>query len=582
MNVLFPQTNPFRQMQDLSGIWELRFDAQESGEAAGWAAGFTGGRPVAVPASWNDQFMDAREVFGPAWYQTTFARPWGWEDRRVWLRFGSVNYLARVWLNGVLLGAHEGGHLPFALEVTGQLHPEANLLVVRVDGRLTADSVPAGNVPLALAEATVAFNYYPAATFDFFPFCGIHRPVTLVATPLTALQDITVTTALRGSTGIVRVQTTSVGDGALHPRIRLAGHGREFASAVTLDDAGTLELEVPEAALWQPGSPHRYDLTVELLEGSTPRDRYTLPIGIRTVAIAGDQLLLNGRPIMLRGFGRHEDFPVIGRGAAPAVMVKDMALLEWIGANSFRTTHYPYAEETMELADRLGYLVIAETPAVGMYLHEAGAEHRLDLCRHYVEQLIARDKNHPSVIMWSLANEPRSAVPEAAPFFRNLYDLAKSLDATRPVTIVSRYGLEEESFDFCDVVCVNRYFGWYTDSGQIDVGVAHLSAELDDLHARYPKPVLLSEFGADTLAGWHAEPGEMFSEEYQADLLEANIAMLHQKPYLIGYHVWNLCDFKTGQGIIRVGALNLKGVFTRDRRPKLAAHRLRARWKTSS
>jgi len=234
----------------------------------------------------------------------------------------------------------------------------------------------------------------------------------------------------------------------------------------------------------------------------------------------------------------------------------------------------------MELADRLGFLVIDEIPAVSLFFAPAGLERRLSLCRQYVQELIARDKNHPSVIMWSLANEPHSLRPAAKPFFRELYDLCKSLDPTRPATVVSHVGVNEESFEFLDIMCLNRYNGWYTQPGQLDAGCAALSAELDAMYARFNKPLIMTEFGADTISGHHAEPPEMFSEEYQVELLTRYIKLLRSKPFVVGEHVWNLCDFKTGQAVHRMGGLNLKGVFTRDRRPKLAAHRLRQLWNT--
>jgi beta-glucuronidase len=233
----------------------------------------------------------------------------------------------------------------------------------------------------------------------------------------------------------------------------------------------------------------------------------------------------------------------------------------------------------MELADRLGFLVIDETPAVGLYFRQESLERLRTLCRQYVQELIGRDKNHPCVMMWSLANEPHSERPEAKPFFQELYDLAKALDPTRPVTVVSFLGAAEEAFEFCDVVCLNRYLGWYTEPGRIEDGCIKLSAELDALHQRYPKPLILAEFGADTIPGCHAQPPEMFSEEYQVEFLTRYIEVLNSKPYVVGQHVWNLCDFKTCQGIRRMGGINYKGVFTRDRRPKMAAHRLRQLWK---
>ncbi len=260
-------------------------------------------------------------------------------------------------------------------------------------------------------------------------------------------------------------------------------------------------------------------------------------------------------------------------------MVKDYALLSWIGANSFRTSHYPYSEPMLDLADRLGFLVIDETPAVGLFFRQDGLEKRSRLCRQYIQEMIARDKNHPSVIMWSLANEPHSTSPDARTFFEPLFAQARTLDPTRPVTLASFVGAAEAAFEFCDVVCLNRYLGWYSNSGNLDEAIPLLSAELDALHEKFPKPILLTEFGADALPGHHAQPPEMFSEEYQADLIVRYIELLRQKPYVVGEHVWNLCDFKTAQGITRAGALNHKGVFTRDRRPKLAAHRLRELWK---
>ncbi len=181
--------------------------------------------------------------------------------------------------------------------------------------------------------------------------------------------------------------------------------------------------------------------------------------------------------------------------------------------------------------------------------------------------------------MWSLANEPHSTPPYARSFFEGLYQEAKTLDPTRPVTLVSFLGSAEQSFEFCDVVCLNRYQGWYSHGGDLDKAILQLSVELDELHEKFNKPIILTEFGADAIPGQHAQPPEMFSEEYQADLLTRTIELLRQKPYMLGEHIWNLSDFKTSQGILRAGGMNYKGVFTRDRQPKLAADRIRKLWR---
>jgi beta-glucuronidase len=575
--MLSPQSNAFRQQSTLNGYWDLRFDPADEGQQAGWTNGFTQGRPAAVPASWNDQFEDGRDYLGQTWYQTTFELPWGWNatQQKIWLRFESVNYLAEAWLNGVPLGSHEGGHLPFEFDITPHLQPERNMLVVCADGKLALDRVPPGNLKPGMQAFPM--SQFPATTFDFFPYCGIQRPVSLHVTPIDRITDVTVITEISGRNGRIKVRLNYSGSESVIAQVSLGGTNISAETAISGSSAEVV-VDVPDAKFWSPASPHLYDLTVSLSRGGKMIDRYTLPVGIRTIAVEGNQLLLNGEPVYLRGFGRHEDFPVTGRGLVPAVIVKDYALMKWMGANSFRTTHYPYSEEMMNLADRLGFLVIDETPAVGLFFQEEGIERRLEMCRQYTQELIARDKNHPSVIMWSLANEPHSAHPAAKAFFRNLYDLARDLDKTRPITVVSHVGVQEEAFEFVDVVCMNRYYGWYTQTAQLDEGLPLLEQELDALYERYHKPIIMTEFGADAMSGHHAQPPELFSEEYQADLITRYIELFKTKPYMIGEHIWNLCDFKTSQAVHRMNSLNLKGIFTRDRRPKLAAHRVRELW----
>lgn len=577
--MIYPQNNSFRQFQDLSGFWDFRLDPKDSGLSKGWSKGFPQDRLIAVPSSWNDQYQDTRDYLGPAWYQTRFDLPWGFKDKHLSIRFGSVNYLAQVWLNGTKLGEHEGGHLPFVLETTPHLKPKDNLLVVRVEGLLAPNRVPPGNVP---PDPKDRFNNFfnPPASFDFFPYCGIHRPVLLVATPQTSIQDITVITDISGKTGAVKVEVATDSSQSLTARFCLTGFDRKVIAVKAIGPGKTTALlSVPNARLWAPGSPNLYQLKVEMVQNNEIIDQIDLPVGIRTIRVKGSRFLLNGKPIHLRGFGRHEDFPVTGRHLPAAVVVKDYELMKWVGANSFRTSHYPYSEEILDLADRMGFLVIDETPAVGLFFNEEGLGKRLELCRQYTQELIDRDKNHPSVILWSLANEPHSHRPAARGFFKNLADLARSLDKTRPITLASYIGLKEEAFQFLDAVCVNRYFGWYSEEGDLDKACEKLPKDMETIHRRFQKPLILTEFGADAIPGHHAEPPEMFSEEYQAEMIERYLKVLDKLPYVAGAHIWNLCDFKTAQAPHRPGAMNWKGVFTRDRRPKLAAHVLRKQWR---
>lgn len=570
--MLYPQQNRYRNRMNLSGIWHFQADPDEHGRDWAWYDGLPDPDFIAVPASWNDQIPHLRDFFGPLWYETTFSIPQLWRGRRFWLRFGSVNYHAHVYLNGYHLGEHVGGHLPFEFDATDHILPANNRLVVRVDGRLSPETVPPGYLPpderdVFLSQA----SGYPPASFDFFPFAGIHRPVILYTTGSACLQDIAVKTTLERGNARIAVHVDHENASAL--RIRLDGGPWQ-----SVDDNGDGLLELDSPRLWRPGRPQLYELTVEALDGSSVTDQYKLPVGVRTVRVEGDQLLLNDEPITLRGFGRHEDFPVVGRGEMPALIIKDHQLMQWVGANSFRTSHYPYSEEVMYLADRTGTLVIDETPIVGMHFRPEGMDTRRSLSHQYVRELIARDKNHPSVIMWSLANEPHSNREGHVEFFTELISLAHALDDTRPITITSYIGLEEEAFRHCDVVCMNRYNGWYTELGQIDKGVAVLEAELDALYEKFKKPIIMTEFGVDTLPGAHSVPSEMFTEEYQVEFLTAYINLFDRKPYIIGQHVWNMCDFKTTQEVRRVMGMNFKGVFTRDRRPKAAAHALRRLW----
>ncbi len=223
---------------------------------------------------------------------------------------------------------------------------------------------------------------------------------------------------------------------------------------------------------------------------------------------------------------------------------------------------------------------------------EEGIAARLAQCKQQIAELIARDKNHPSVIMWSIANEPivsqggfaamggPSKLHEAAkPFFTELFALVHRLDPTRLVTveapIASGY---VDWLTLCDVLCIHRYTGWYTLSGQLSAAFESLAKDLDQLHEQYRKPIAITEFGADTIAGAHGEPAEMWTEEYQVEMLRGYLDVAAARPFVVGMHVWNFADFKTGQSILRAGGLNRKGVFTRDRQPKMAAHLLRERW----
>jgi len=344
---------------------------------------------------------------------------------------------------------------------------------------------------------------------------------------------------------------------------------------------------------WQCEDPYLYLLEVEHGDPADA-DHYPLPVGIRTVRVEGTRLLLNGQPVQLRGFGMHEDAALRGKGHDDARMVRDFALLKWTGANSFRTSHYPYAEEVLDYADRQGLLVIDEAPAVGLHFslgHQgdpgartfgAGAigEQAQAAHRAAIRELIGRDRNHPSVVAWSIANEPDSAEPAARDYFAPLVRVARELDPSRPVCFANVATAPPDLdvvTDLFDLVCVNRYYGWYVDTGDLEAAERNLEAELR-AWARHGKPILVTEFGADAMPGRHALPPTAWSEEYQAQLIEMSIRVFRRVPEVIGEHVWNFADFLTAQAVHRPGG-NHKGVFTRDRQPKAVSWLLRELWR---
>jgi len=577
--MLYPQSNAYRQCTDLSGFWEFRVDPKNTGVESGWHEGLENTRPIAVPASWNDQFEDWRDYLGNAWYQTRFDLPWGWEQQRVFVRFCSVNYIAEVWLNGARLGEHEGGHLPFEFDITPHMRRSDNLLVVRVDGSLDERRVPPGNVPYH-PDDTYPFPSYPNTNYPFFPYCGIQQPVLLYTRPNGAVTDLKVTTDIREGNGIVRVTVIRGVTDSATIRVTVHGYGAEVQKEVeTSQESVELVLSIPHAALWSPQNPSLYDLTVQLSSGLGTYDEYTLPIGIRTVKVEGTDILLNGEKLALKGFGRHEDFPVTGRGTVPAVVIKDLSLMRWMGANCFRTAGYPVAEEVLSLADRMGWLVIDESPVAGLCFAGIGLEKRYNLARQITKEFVARDRNHPSVIMWSLAGEPHSRRGASKLFLDRMRRDASELDNTRPFTVVSMVGLDEAAFDTLDVVCVNLHPAWDTQPGQIREGMNEFASALDAIHEKWDKPIIVTEVSGEAIAGQHALPSEMWSEEYQAEMIAGAVQALRNKPYVAGVLVGPLADFKTPQSTVSPTGMNLQGIFTRDRRPKLAAHSLRTLWR---
>jgi beta-glucuronidase len=601
--MLRPQDGPTRERRRLDGLWRFVRDDQGVGRAQEWwRSPLQGSREMPVPASYNDITTDAalRNHVGDVWYQTTARVPRGWAGERVVLRFDSATHRAVVWVDDTQVVAHEGGYTPFEADITALATPGAELrITVVVDNRLSWQSIPPGVVEHG-SDGPRQIYYH-----DFFNYAGLHRSVWLYATPRTHLSDLRVVTGLEGTTGTVDYGIDlSGGDppGADRYEVRIVlrdPEGGEVARAT----GPVGRLVVPDVHPWAPGDGHLYDLTAEIVDtendsgrGDEVVDSYTLAVGIRTVEVRGTEFLVNGKPFHFTGFGKHEDAPFRGKGHDDVLLVHDFELLDWIGANSFRTSHYPYAEEVLDLADRRGILVIDETAAVGQNTGLGGAAFggqryetftddtinaaSREVHAQAIRELVARDRNHPSVVMWSIANEPESHTEAARAYFEPLFALTREIDPSRPISfanvMMAPHGKCLVS-QYADVLMLNRYYGWYVHSGDLAAAERAWQTELE-AWAGDGKPIIITEYGADTLSGLHAVVPQPWSEEYQVEYLEMNHRVFDRIPAVVGEQVWNFADFATKSGIIRVDG-NKKGVFTRDRRPKSAAFALRRRWR---
>ena len=565
----------------LDGFWNFQAE-QTADDSEDWSHALSDPVQLAVPGSWNEQREDLFKFFGPGWYQRRVHVPAEWKAQALWLRVGAAHYKTRAWLNGVLLGDYEGGSLPSEYDATeAAKFGEDNVLTICVDGSLDPWGLPPAKEGADSREERVGFfNQDPPVTYDFFPFAGIHRSVWFYTTSRNRIEDITVTTVLTEKQDEATVQVNAqVTDPEAVEKLSALIEGETFELHRDRE-AGLFRGELPmtNPRLWDVGQPELYEVTLRLENADRSTDRFCQTFGIRDVRVDEKGLRLNGRHVYLTGFGKHEDSDFYGRGYNPALVVRDYEMLRWVGANSFRTAHYPYAEEIYDMADRQGVLVIGETPFVGMnermFTPEIEAK-----ALPMIERMIARDKNHPSVVAWSLANEPYIKTDAALAFFQAMARTARRCDSTRPITYVGHVEVaDNRAAPDYDFFCLNKYYGWYVGHGNIDATLEGLSNKLDEFYQAFGKPMMITEFGADAVPGMHSWPAQPFSEEFQAEIVEKQWEVIRRKDYIFGVHLWNFADFKTSQTLSRI-IHNRKGAFTRDRTPKLVAHSLRRLWK---
>lgn len=481
------------------------------------------GPAMEIPGAWNAATPELRYYDGLIWFQRRFDADGLKPGQRSFLRFEAVNYRAFVYLNGKTIGRHEGGFTPFVLEVTEALRAKDNRLVVGVDSRHDAQSIP--------GEIT-----------DWDNYGGITRPVRLIHAPSTFIDDATLRLNEAGRlVGSLQLNGAQAAGQAVSLRIKALGlqaQGKTDAQGVaTFDVAAPATLK-----RWAPESPTLYEI-----EFSSASDRVGDLMGFRTIAVQGNQILLNGKPVFLRGVSIHEE----EIGANPARRLNEVnarALLtevkQGLHGNYVRLSHYPHSETMLRLADELGLLVWSEIPVYWTVDWDNPAV--LLKAQRQQAETIYRDRNRAALVLWSVGNETPVA-DKRTRFHTALAKTVRELDPSRLISaalLVERQGdairIADPLLDQLDVMAINTYAGWYGDDSLADL--AKLRWELPTT-----KPLIASEFGADALAGHHdgETPPRKWSEQFQAAYYRETLAMLHRIPPLRGLSPWVLKDFRS-------------------------------------
>ena len=484
-----------------------------------------------VPGDWNSQRDRLFFYEGSVWYRRTF-RVSRAPDERLVLRFGAANARAKVYLDGEMIGEHEGGYTPFDLEVTDRIPAgDADLAMGNVEGTEHSLVVQVNNVRERAAV--------PTDNQDWWNYGGLTRSVLLLRLPETYVSDYSVQleddgeiaawVALEGS-DLSQTVTVSV------PELGVS-------ETAQTDADGVARVRLPFAGeRWSPESPRLYRV---VLEAET--DRVEDEIGFRTIEVDGFDVVLNGEPVFLRGISVHEEAPNRGgRGLTPA---ENRQLLQWakdLGCNFVRLAHYPHNEDMVRAADELGLMVWSEIPAYWALTFDDPATYAS--ADSQVREMITRDKNRASVVLWSVANETPVS-PSRTAFLTRLTETVRDLDPTRLVTAAvfaeitgepgggTLFRIEDPLAEHLDVVGVNEYVGWY--------GSLPEAATTTRWETTVTKPLVISEFGAGALYGLRADSLTRWTEDYQAYVYREQIAMLRRVPFLRGMSPWILTDFRS-------------------------------------
>ena len=558
---------PNRTTINLSGAWHAIVDPFGNGERSKFFLNrkaenksdlveysFDESAVLNVPGDWNTQRDQLMFYEGPVWYRREFLYHKR-TNTRVFVYFGAANYTSSIYLNGQKLGDHEGGFTPFNFEVTSLLRDGGNFLIAEVNNARRADGVP-------------------ALRFDWWNYGGITRDVMLVEVPEVFIQDYVVQLAHGTSNeiaGWVQLNNTQTSQ-----TIVLEIPEVSIREKLTADVSGRATFHFPEKLeLWSPEHPKLYD--VILTAGA---DVVHDQIGFRTIEVRDGKILLNGKPIFLRGISMHEEAPFREGRAFSAEDAQ--TLLGWVkdlGCNFVRLAHYPHNENEIRLADRLGLMLWSEIPVYWDIDWQNAAT--LSNAEAQLRDMVTRDRNRAAVIMWSLSNET-PIKPERLTFLRQLAQDARGLDSTRLITSASDR-LEDTAADvrtiadpladFLDLIGVNEYVGWYWKKPE--------DADKLQWKSKYNKPVIVSEFGGGAPFGLHGDADQRWTEEYQADLYERQLRMIQRIPNFAGLTPWVLMDFRSPARMLPgvQDYHNRKGLISNRGQRKLAFYTLQNYYK---
>ncbi|CAD5224006.1 unnamed protein product [Bursaphelenchus okinawaensis] len=583
--LLYPQKNEIRRLDSLDGLWSFVREPTFSnnlGIQNEWYKldidKFENVTRVPVPSAFNELFTEheERNHVGWVWYQTKYSTPEAVNGKRLVIRFGSVNYNALVYTDGQLLTKHTGGHLPFEAELS---KAKTYRITVAVNNTLHSGTIPPGEYEVRHYGNSTYIQQKPG--FDFFNYAGILRPVVVQVLSQVFVKELWITTKnnryINYELSIDNPQKRPV-----EVTVTLIDPNGDEVETVT--DFKQFQ-EVKDAQLWWPrgyGKANLYSLRVQISSKDEVLDVYQETFGFRTIEFKGTQLYVNDKQFYCMGFGMHEDFDLHGRGYNPVVLIRDLNMFEWMNANCYRTSHYPYSEERAYEADRRGIMVVTEAPTVGLgfFNNEMSQLHK-----QLMTEMIARDHNHPSVFAWSLANEPWTAKDNARGYFSSVASYTRKLDPTRHITVVfgPTYTTHDYSrvADFVDFIGLNHYDGWYQNLDHPEVVEEQMYELVIQWTTNFKgKPLIVMEYGGEGIPGMYQQPGTPFTEQYQSALIKANhraFDRLRKEGRITGEMIWNFADFMTAADITRPLG-NHKGVLTRQRQPKMAAYLLKDRY----